>query len=167
LTRIRLLLAQNQPQLARSLLQELQQAVGQEGRVAPNFGARLLRALTSTAAAPESKPAPPTSPSNQEAPLIEALGERELEALRLVAEGLSNEATESGRGGLRRAKQPDDQKNRSDQEMDNIIRRQILAPHLSVGLDDVRDYIRADEPANPQEQIDYAKDLAEGARRGV
>src|SRR5262249_44591774 len=78
-----------------------------------------------------------------------------------------NAATESGRGGLRRAEQPDDQKNRSDQEVDNIIRRQILAPCHSVGLDDLRDYIRGDEPANPQEQIDHAKDLAESARRGV
>ena len=152
LTRIRLLLAQNQPQLAQSLLQELQQAVGQEGRVArlitlyilqalaaqaledraagltfmekavrlaapenyqrlfldegdtvgsllqslrhiaPNFGARLLRALTSTAAAPESKPASPDAISKQEGTLIDALGARELEVLRLVAEGLSNEA---------------------------------------------------------------------------
>src|SRR6266511_2453264 len=78
-----------------------------------------------------------------------------------------NAATESGRGGLRRAKQTDDQKNRSEQEMDNIIRRQILASRRIVGLDDVRDYSGGDEPANPQEQIDRAKDLAEGARRGV
>src|SRR5215510_13510059 len=78
-----------------------------------------------------------------------------------------NAAILSGLGGLRRAKQPDDQKNRSDQEVDNIIRRQILAPRHSVGLDDLCDYIRGDEPANPQEQIDHAKDLAEGARRGV
>jgi len=152
LTRIRLLLAQNQQQLAQSLLQELQLAVGQEGRVArlitlyilqslatqaledggesltlmekavrlaapenyqrlfmdeggavgsllqplrhiaPNFVTRLLRALTSTAAAPESKPAPPDTISKQEETLIDALGARELEVLRLVAEGLSNEA---------------------------------------------------------------------------
>src|SRR5262245_30622078 len=78
-----------------------------------------------------------------------------------------NAATESGRGWLRRAEQPDDQKNRSEQEMDNIIRRQILSPRRSVGLDDVRDYIRGEEPANPQEHIDRAKDLAEGARRGI
>src|SRR5262245_31948336 len=78
-----------------------------------------------------------------------------------------NAATESGRIGLRRAKQSYDKKNRSDQEMDNIIRHQILGPRLSVGLDDLRDYIRGGEPANPQEQIDHAKDLAEGARRGV
>jgi ATP/maltotriose-dependent transcriptional regulator MalT len=152
LTRIRLLLAQNQPQLAQSLLQELQRAVGQEGRVArlitlyilqalatkaledggesptlmekavrlaapenyqrlfldeggavgsllqplrhiaPNFVTRLLRALTSTAAAPESKPAPPDAISKQEGTLVDSLGARELEVLRLVAEGLSNEA---------------------------------------------------------------------------
>jgi LuxR family maltose regulon positive regulatory protein len=138
--------------LAQSLLQELQRAVGQEGRVArlitlyilqalatkaledggesltlmekavrlaapenyqrlfldegdavgsilqslrhiaPNFVTRLLRALTSTAAAPESKPAPPDAISKQEGTLVDSLGARELEVLRLVAEGLSNEA---------------------------------------------------------------------------
>src|SRR5262245_3246616 len=80
---------------------------------------------------------------------------------------ICSKSSESGRGGLRRAKQSDDQKNRSDQDMYNIIRPQILDPRRSVGLDDVRDYIRGDEPTNPQEQIDRAKDLAEGARRGV
>src|SRR5262249_55518035 len=78
-----------------------------------------------------------------------------------------NAAIESGRGGLRRAGAPDDQENRPEQEMDNIIRRQIISPRRSVGLDDVRDYARGEEPANPQEHIDRAKDLAEGARRGV
>jgi LuxR family transcriptional regulator, maltose regulon positive regulatory protein len=152
LTRIRLLLAQNQPDAAQRLLQELKPSVERDGRaarliticvlqalaahalndretalslmekavriaapenyqrlfldegdtagsllqslrhIAPNFVTRLLRALTSTAAAPESKTAPPPALSKQEGTLIEALGERELEVLRLVAEGLSNEA---------------------------------------------------------------------------
>jgi LuxR family transcriptional regulator, maltose regulon positive regulatory protein len=152
LTRIRLLLAQNQPDAAQRMLQELKPSVERDGRaarliticvlqalaahalndretalslmekavriaapenyqrlfldegdtagsllqslrhIAPNFVTRLLRALTSTAAAPESKPAPPPALSKQEGTLIEALGERELEVLRLVAEGLSNEA---------------------------------------------------------------------------
>src|SRR5262249_7686273 len=60
--------------------------------IAPNFVTRLLRALTSTAAAPESKPSPSPLPSKPEGTLIESLGARELEVLRLVAEGLSNEA---------------------------------------------------------------------------
>ncbi len=152
LTRIRLLLAQDQPRSAETPLEELQQAVGQEGRVArlitlyilqafaaqaledqqaaltlmekavrlaapenyqrlfldegrhvgallqplrhiaPNFVTRLLRALSLTAAAPESQPAPPVPISKQGGTFIEPLGERELEVLRLVAEGLSNEA---------------------------------------------------------------------------
>ena len=68
-----------------SLLQHLR-------HIAPNFVTRLLRALTSTATVPESKPAVPAPLSKKDEALIEPLGERELEVLRLVAEGLSNEA---------------------------------------------------------------------------
>lgn len=61
--------------------------------IAPNFVTRLLRALCSpAAAAPEPKPAlssPPTAAGEQ---FTEPLSERELDILRLVAEGLSNEA---------------------------------------------------------------------------
>nr|ALV86488.1 LuxR family transcriptional regulator [uncultured bacterium 20] len=56
--------------------------------IAPNFVARLLRVLSSTEAPPEAKPeSSPPAPSDHE-----PLGEREREILRLVAEGLSNEA---------------------------------------------------------------------------
>jgi len=60
--------------------------------IAPNFVTRLLRAFTGAAAAPESQPAPSPPVSTPNAALIESLSEREREVLRLVAEGLSNEA---------------------------------------------------------------------------
>jgi ATP/maltotriose-dependent transcriptional regulator MalT len=152
LTRIRLLLAQNQPRAVQSLLQDLARTVEQEGRVArlitiyllqalaehaledqqaaltlmekavrraapenyqrlfldagsqvgvllhplrhiaPNFVTRTLRAMTSTATSPESKAGSPPPVSELDEKLLEPLSEREREVLRLVAEGLSNEA---------------------------------------------------------------------------
>jgi ATP/maltotriose-dependent transcriptional regulator MalT len=152
LTRIRLLLAQNQPRAVQSLLQDLARTVEQEGRVArlitiyllqalaehaledqqaaltlmekavrlaapdnyqrlfldegsqvgvllhplrhiaPNFVTRTLRAMTSTATSPESKAESPPPVSELDEKLLEPLSEREREVLRLVAEGLSNEA---------------------------------------------------------------------------
>src|SRR5262249_43577093 len=60
--------------------------------IAPNFVTRALRALSPTAAAQEPESTTPPPVSTPEGTFIESLGEREREVLRLVAEGLSNEA---------------------------------------------------------------------------
>jgi LuxR family maltose regulon positive regulatory protein len=57
--------------------------------VVPEYTARLLAAFAADAPQPDDKPRPPALTRAQ--PLIEPLSERELEVLRLIADGLSNQ----------------------------------------------------------------------------